>query len=110
MPGLGADAAAQEQQQSTLPTETPDVSADRRGLLVEVQGPIGPATMDFLIDSLNEAALRNAELFIIRLDTPGGLDTSTRGIVKGILNSPVPVATITPDEDCRSSRPHHDRT
>ena len=75
--------------QSEITTETPD----RRTILVDVQGPIGPATVEFLVDSLQEAATRNAELMIIRLDTPGGLDASTRDIVKAILNSPVPVAT-----------------
>ena len=68
-----------------------------------VQGPIGPATMDFLVKSLEEAALRNAELLIIRLDTPGGLDASTREIVKAILNSPVPVATFVAPEGARAA-------
>ncbi len=72
----------------------PTEQIDRHAILVDLQGPIGPATMDFLVDSLEEAASRNAELLIIRMDTPGGLDTSTRGIVKAILNSPVPVATF----------------
>ena len=81
-------------------TEEPPVG---RAVLVDLQGPIGPATMDFLIDSLEEAAARNAELFIIRMDTPGGLDTSTRGIIKAILNSPVPVATFVAPEGGRAA-------
>ena len=76
---------------------------DRRAILVDVLGPIGPATVEFLVDSLQEAATRNAELMIIRLDTPGGLDASTRDIVKAILNSPVPVATYVAPEGARAA-------
>lgn len=94
---------AQEEQQPTPQSDTPVESADRLAILVDVQGPIGPATMDFLVKSLEEAALRNAELLIIRLDTPGGLDASTREIVKAILNSPVPVATFVAPEGARAA-------
>ena len=85
-----------EQQASSQESATP-VAIDRHAVLVDIQGPIGPATMDFLVDSIEQSDALNAELLIIRMDTPGGLDTSTRGIVKAILNSPVPVATfVTP--------------
>ncbi len=96
-------AVALEGPQPTPQSEDTIESPDRRAVLVDVQGPIGPATMDFVIDSLEEAAARNAELLIIRLDTPGGLDTSTRGIVKAILNSPVPVATFVAPEGGRAA-------
>ena len=69
-------------------------TAERLAIVLDLQGPIGPATADFLTGSLEKAAARNAELVIIRRDTPGGLDASTRDIVKAILNSPVPVATL----------------
>jgi len=84
---------------ATTPTEeTPARTADRLAFLIDVQGPIGPATAEYLIDALEESSERNAELVIIRMDTPGGLDASTRDIIKAILNSPVPVATfVTPD-------------
>jgi membrane-bound serine protease (ClpP class) len=88
------------EEQQPLPSPQADTSTgivDRRAVLLDVQGPIGPATAEYLIDSLEKAEIRKAELVIIRLDTPGGLDASTRDIVKAILNSPVPVATfVTP--------------
>jgi len=100
VPGFAT--ALKEQQEDPQP-ETTVESPDRRAILVDVQGPIGPATVEFLVDSLQEAANRNAELLIIRLDTPGGLDASTRDIVKAILNSPVPVATYVAPEGARAA-------
>jgi membrane-bound serine protease (ClpP class) len=61
---------------------------------LDVDGPIGVATSDYLLSGLEHAAETDAELVILRLDTPGGLVTSTRDIVKAILASPVPVATF----------------
>jgi membrane-bound serine protease (ClpP class) len=72
-------------------------------LLLDVQGPIGPAIRDFIVRSLASAAERKAPLVVIRLDTPGGLDASTRDIVKAILNSPVPVATFVAPEGARAA-------
>jgi len=84
-------------QEKTQPLPSTDIAAGTTGqlaIVLDVLGPIGPATADFVTGSLKKAATRNAELVIIRMDTPGGLDASTRDIVKAILNSPVPVATL----------------
>ncbi len=62
-------------------------------VLVPLEGAIGPASADFLRRSLERAARDKAPLLVIRMDTPGGLDTSMRQIIKDILASPVPVAT-----------------
>ena len=77
--------------------------ADRVALILDIQGPIGPATRDFVSRSLERAAERDAALVIVRLDTPGGLDASTRDIVKAILNSEVPVATYVAPAGARAA-------
>ncbi|WP_175921695.1 NfeD family protein [Burkholderia latens] len=63
-------------------------------IVIPVNGAIGPASADFIVRSLERAAREHAPLAILQLDTPGGLDTSMRQIIKAILGSPVPVAAF----------------
>lgn len=58
-----------------------------------IDGPIGPATTDYLTRSMETANEQGARAILIRMDTPGGLDAATRDIIKTILASPVPVIT-----------------
>ena len=58
---------------------------------IELSGEISPATAGWIGTALSDAADEGAPLVIIRLDTPGGLDTSMRDIVKDILAAPMPV-------------------
>ncbi len=60
-------------------------------LLVELDGAIGPAASDYVTRALKTAQETNAKIVILRIDTPGGLDTSTRDIIRDILASPIPV-------------------
>jgi membrane-bound serine protease (ClpP class) len=60
-------------------------------VLLEIDGAIGPASSSYLEGGLAEAQKRNAAFVLLELDTPGGLVSSTREMVKAILGSPVPV-------------------
>lgn len=61
-------------------------------LLAAIEGPIGPATVHHMENVVERAAERDAEILVLRLDTPGGLSTSMREIIEIVLASPVPVA------------------
>ena len=69
----------------------PEAIADNVALVIEMEGSINPGTAAFVVRGIEEAESRGAALAIIRMDTPGGLASSMRTMVKAILNSKVPV-------------------
>lgn len=68
-----------------------------------LDGAVGPASTDFVSRAIKRAAKDKAELVIVRMDTPGGLDTSMRSLIKDILASPVPVATFVAPSGSRAA-------
>jgi len=60
--------------------------------VAEIQGAISPASAAYFLRALDETQRARADLLVLQLDTPGGLDSSMREMIQGILSSPVPVA------------------
>lgn len=67
-------------------------AAARRALVLEVNGVIGPGMADYVVREIAAATPDETGLIVLRMDTPGGLDTSMREIIRAMLASPVPVA------------------
>lgn len=63
----------------------------RRAILLEIDDAIGPAVADYTVRGIERAEADGAELVILRIDTPGGLDASMREIIHGILAAGIPV-------------------
>lgn len=60
---------------------------------LEIKGAIGPASSEYLKEGMAFAGVKNAQVLLIELDTPGGLSSSMREMIQSITNSPIPVVT-----------------
>ncbi|MGB3224858.1 MAG: nodulation protein NfeD [Desulforhopalus sp.] len=74
-----------------------------QAIVLEVKGAISPAVSDYIRKGIEKAVAVEAELVVLQMDTPGGLDTSMRDIIQMILASPVPIVTYVAPEGARAA-------
>jgi membrane-bound serine protease (ClpP class) len=77
--------------------------ADRFATLVVLDGAIGPAVSRYVERAIVDAHDQHSSVVVLQVDTPGGLDSSMRDIIKSILASPVPVVTYVAPSGARAA-------
>jgi membrane-bound ClpP family serine protease len=91
---------------STTPGSTapaPDEHAPGVATVLEINGAIGPATSRYVVRGIESAQKSGSRLVILEVDTPGGLDSAMRDIIRAILASPVPVVTYVAPSGARAA-------
>jgi membrane-bound serine protease (ClpP class) len=86
-----------------LPLLASEVAAAQHAVVLEIDGVIGPAVADYVVRELRGVNRDDTRLVVLRMNTPGGLDTSMREIIRAILSSPVPVATYVAPSGARAA-------
>lgn len=95
------DSPTEDDAQPSTPAATESQAGS--ALLLRIDGPIGPATSHFISAGLERAHSEGHALVILQMDTPGGLDTSMRDIIKDILSSTIPVVSFVAPNGARAA-------
>src|SRR5215470_12023479 len=87
----------------SLPLLASEVAAAQHAVVLEIDGVIGPAVADYVVRELRGISRADTRVVVLRMNTPGGLDTSMREIIRAILSSPVPVVTYVAPSGARAA-------
>lgn len=119
--GIGMPIARGAAQAPATPSSSPDVVtpapespgaagavkpsdlSPHAAVVLEIKGAIGPATSRYVVRGIESAQKVGSPLVILEMDTPGGLDSSMRDIIRAILASSVPVATYVAPSGARAA-------
>lgn len=71
--------------------------------VLQISGAITPATQDYIKRGINQANAEHATAVLLRINTPGGLDSSMRGINEAILSSPIPIIAYVAPKGARAA-------
>jgi membrane-bound serine protease (ClpP class) len=88
---------------AVLPLFSGEAGAAQQAVVLQIDGAIGPAVADYVVRELRGIRPADTRLIVLRMNTPGGLDTSMRDIIRAILASPVPVATYVAPSGARAA-------
>jgi len=100
--GTSSPTTAPESPGTSTAVKASQLSA-HAAVVLEINGAIGPATSHYVVRGIESAQKAGSPLVILEMDTPGGLDSSMRDIIRAILASSIPVATYVAPSGARAA-------
>lgn len=70
---------------------------------IQIEAPISPATSSYLKETIQKSKTNSYDYILLELNTPGGVSTAMRDMIKDILNSPIPIITYVSPKGARAT-------